>query len=122
MREKKLIYICVEDKHLQFTLAMILEREGYQVVSQSLSQMANYWVISDPIDLLILDNSGKWDEVWNLKLNKIRCQFARQPILILTAHLPGTTTFVCEDFGLCKIVQKPADPMVILKSARELLD
>jgi DNA-binding response OmpR family regulator len=100
---------------------MILEREGYRVVSQSQSQMADFWVIDEPVDLLILDNSESWDELWNQKLNKIRCQFARQPILILSAHLPGPATFDCEDFGFCKIIQKPSDPVVILENARGLL-
>lgn len=121
MKENKLIFICVEDHLLQFTLSMILEREGYQVVSQTQSQMADFWVIDEPADLLILDKSDRWDDIWNQKLSKIRCQFARQPILILSAHLPGPETFDCEDFGFCKIIQKPADPVAILENARELL-
>ena len=106
---------------LQFTLSMILAREGYQVVSESQSQLADFWVIDEPVDLLILDKSDRWDELWNQKLNKIRCQFAKQPILILSAHLPGLATFDCEDFGFCKIIQKPTDPVVFLENARELL-
>ena len=97
MKDKKSIFICVEDPHLQFTLATILEREGYQVVSQSLSQLADFRVIDEPVNLLIVDNNQPWDELWNQQLNKIRCQFAEQPILILTAHLPGFATFDCED-------------------------
>jgi DNA-binding response OmpR family regulator len=121
VKDKKSIFICVDDPLFQYTLATILEREGYQIVSQSLSQLADFRVIDEPVNLLILDNNERWDELWNQQLNKIRCQFAKQPILILTAHLPGAPTFDCEDFGFCKIIQKPTDPVVILEKARELL-
>jgi len=121
VNRKKSIFIYVEDPLLQFTLATILEREGYQVVSQSLSQLADFRLIDEPVNLLILDNNERWDELWNQQLNKIRCQFAKQPILILTAHIPGAPTFNCEDFGFVKIIQKPINPVVFLEKARELL-
>lgn len=119
--KNKSIFIFVEDPLLKLTLATILEREGYQVVSQSLNQLADFQVIGEPVNLLILDNDERWDELWNQQLNKIRCQFAKQPILILTAHLPGAPNFNCEDFGLIKIIQKPINPEVFLEKARELL-
>lgn len=121
MIENKLIYIGVEDPSLQFSLAMIFEREGYQIANQSQSLMADFLVFDPPVDLLILDNSERWDDLWNQKLNRIRCQFANKPILILTTQFPSLATFDCEDFGLCKIIQKPANPAIILENARELL-
>ncbi len=121
MNSRKLIFICVEDPHLQYTLATILEREGCQVVSRWENQMADFRLIDEPVDLLILDKSDCWDELWNHELSKIRCRSARQPILILSAHLPDLATFDCEDFGLCRIIQKPSDPAAILENARALL-
>ena len=121
MKNKKSIFICVEDPLLQFTLGMIFQREGYQIVSQSQSQMTDFMVINDPVDLLILDKSDNWDEPWNQTLNKIRCQFAKQPIMILSVQLPGPANFNCDDFGLLKIIQMPADPVMILNDARILL-
>jgi len=121
MRKSKLISICVEDPSLQYSLAMIFTREGYQVVSEPQSPSADFWVFEEPIDLLVLDNSERWDDLWNQKLNRIRCQFANKPILILTTQFPSLATFDCEDFGLCKIIQKPANPAIILENARELL-
>lgn len=121
MKKSKLIFIGVEDPSLQFSLAMIFTREGYQVVSQPLIPSADFWVFDEPIDLLVLDNSENWDELWNQKLNRIRCQFANKPLLILTTRFPSLASFDCEDFGLCKIIQKPADPALILENARGLL-
>lgn len=121
MKAKKVICVCVEDSLLQFTLATILEREGCQIVSRSECQIADFLITDEPVDLLILDKSDCWDELWNQELLRIRCQFAKQPILILTAHLPDLVDFDCEDFGFCKIIQKPADPELILINARELL-
>lgn len=121
MRENKLIYIAVEDPSLLFSLAMVFEHEGYRVVGQSQRLMADFWVSEEPIDLLVLENSESWNDLWNQKLNQIRCQFANKPILILTTRLPSLTSFDCDNFGLCKIIQTPADPAIILENARELL-
>jgi len=121
MTEKKRIFIGVEDPLLRLTLAKILEREGCQIVNQLESQTAEFWVLDERVDLMILDKSDSWDEIWIAKLNKIRCKFAEQPILVLTAHLPLPTSFDCGDFGFCEILQKPANPAIILEKAKQLL-
>ena len=121
MRRNKSIFIGVEDPSLQYSLAMVFEREGYRVVDQTQSQFADFQVFEEPIDLLVLENSENWDDLWNQKLSRIRCQFAQKPILILTNRLPSLTTFNCDEFGLCKIIQTPADPALILENARGLL-
>jgi DNA-binding response OmpR family regulator len=120
--KQKIVFIGVEDPSLQFSLAVIFERKGYQVISQPQSKLAGPWVLDERVDLLVLDNSGNWDDPWDQKLFKIRCQFANQPILILSTRLPNLSTFNCEDAGLYKIIQTPADPALILEYASELLN
>jgi hypothetical protein len=71
----KTVFISVEDPSLQFSLAVIFERKGYQVISQPQSKLAGPWVLDERVDLLVLDNSGNWDDPWDQKLLSI-CQSA----------------------------------------------
>lgn len=67
MRENKLIFIDVEDPSLQFSLAMIFEREGYRVANQSQGLMADFWAF-DLADNLVSVDEVNWEgDVINLK-------------------------------------------------------
>jgi len=120
MENRKIILIIGEDPCLRFTLAQILEREGYQVDCVSRCQMTLFHADDSLVDLIIVDDSENWDACC-CKLMEIRNLYAKQPILLLTERLPRTASDQSYEICLDEIIQKPFDPTIILENVQKLV-
>jgi DNA-binding NtrC family response regulator len=115
----KSILVVDDDQNLRRSLALILERAGYQVVTAGRACDALDCLEASNYDLVILDIMMP-DNGLTL-LPKILVLYPYLQILILTAHSSAETTFELERLGAHSHLVKPVTPERILESVGTML-
>ncbi len=115
------ILVIDDEPHLRRSLAMILQRAGYQVTMAASAREARQCLQAGPYDLVFLDL--KMPEVDGLTLlGEIREQRTDMPVLILTAHATLESAMEAVRQGARDYLLKPIEPDAILARVHEVLD
>ena len=115
----KSIMVVDDDPNLRRSLALILQRAGYRVVTASRAYDALDHLRTNIFDLVILDIMMP-DNGLTL-LPKIHSLYPRLPILILTAQPSAETTAELEYLGVHSHLVKPVTPERILEYVETML-
>jgi DNA-binding response OmpR family regulator len=114
------ILIIDDEPLLRQTLALILQRAGYQVTLAADGKEAIHSLKAGAFDLVFLDL--KLPDTNGLTLlPEIRRQYADMPVLILTAHATLESAMEAVRQGARDYLLKPIDPKHILTRVREVL-
>ena len=115
------ILVIDDEPHLRRSLAMILQRAGYQVTMAASAREARQCLQAGPYDLVFLDL--KMPEVDGLTLlREIRDHQGDMPVLILTAHATLESAMEAVRQGARDYLLKPIEPDAILARVHEVLD
>jgi len=114
------ILIVDDEPNLRRTLALILQRAGYQVTMAASGSEAIKFISDNPFDLVFLDL--KMPEISGLDLlPEIRRQLPDVPVLILTAHATLDSAIEAVRRGARDYLLKPIDPEKILARVTQVL-
>jgi DNA-binding response OmpR family regulator len=114
------ILVIDDEPLLRHTLALILERAGYQVTLAADGKEALHSLQAGAYDLAFLDL--KLPDTNGLTLlPEIRCRYADMPVLILTAHATLESAMEAVRQGARDYMLKPVDPKHILVRVAEVL-
>jgi DNA-binding response OmpR family regulator len=114
------VLIVDDDQNLRRSLALVLERGGYHVITAANAQDAMQALHTEPIDLVFLDIKLP-DQNGIALLPQIRRLYSELPVLILTAHATLDTAMEAVRGGARDYLLKPIDPPHILTRVREVL-
>ncbi len=115
-----LILIIDDDEKVRYSLAMILEKEGFRVRTAGGGRASLEWVYTGNFDLIFLDLSLPDIDGFAL-LPLIRQKHPDLPILILTATPAQYTEAEAAGLSIQGYFTKPIDPAVILERVRGIL-
>jgi DNA-binding NtrC family response regulator len=113
------ILIIDDEINLRRSLALILERAGYQVSLAANALEAMLLLKTRSFDLTFLDLKLPDQDGISL-LPQIRNEYPNMPVLILTAHATLETAIRAVRAGARDYLLKPLDPPLILKRVREI--
>jgi DNA-binding response OmpR family regulator len=113
------ILIIDDEINLRRSLALILERSGYQVSLAANALEAMLQLKTRSFDLTFLDLKLPDRDGISL-LPQIRSEYPNMPVLILTAHATLETAIRAVRAGARDYLLKPLDPPLILKRVREI--
>ena len=114
------ILVVDDEENLRRTLALILQREGYHVITAASVKEARGCLESDAFDLVFLDL--KLPDASGLTLlPEIRDQYPDMPVLILTAHDKLGVALEAVRYGARDYLLKPVDPPILIARVKELL-
>lgn len=114
------VLVVDDDQNLRRSLALVLERSGYQVTTATNAQDAMRALHAGPIDLVFLDIKLP-DQNGIELLPQIRRLYPELPVLILTAHATLGTAVEAVRSGARDYLFKPIDPPQILARVRKIL-
>ncbi len=120
MPYKATILVVDDEENLRRTLAIILQRAGYEVITAGTIEGARQCVLSSPFKLVFLDLKLP-DGSGLTFLPELRKQFPDMPVLILTAHDKLDAAIEAVRNGARDYLLKPVDPPVIIKRVEEIL-
>lgn len=121
MKPKKSILIIDDEKPLRLTLALILQRAGYQVITANGSQDALETLGEREFDLVFLDLNLSEDNGLTL-LPEIKKIHPELPVVILTAHITQESRNYARQKGACEYLLKPIYPGCILEVVVKMLE
>ena len=105
---KPRLLVLDDEQHMVDILAMVLRREGYEVVTHISSQAALAALESEPFDLLITDlKMPDVDGLGVLKHARTACP--ELPVILITAHATVDTAITAIRSGAFDYVEKPFD-------------
>jgi len=121
MNTRKLILIIDDEFTLQHTLALILMRAGYQVITAAERQDALQHLATRKFDLVFLDLNLSDDNGLTL-LPEIKNLHPKLPVIILTAHITQESLNYARQKGACEYLLKPIYPGCILEVMVKMLE
>ena len=116
----KSILVVDDDANVRSTLAAILSQTGYRVVTAGLVCDAIESLITDCIDLVLLDMKMP-DMGGQALLSQLHLVFPDLPVMVLTGHPAMSFVDGAERFGTKGYFLKPVDPVLLLKCVNEVL-
>lgn len=120
MTTKASILVVDDEENLRHTLALILQREGYTVMTAASVGDARGCLEASAYDLVFLDL--KLPDASGLTLlPDLRSQYPNMPVLILTAHDKLGVALEAVRNGAHDYLLKPVDPPVLLARVKEVL-
>ncbi len=120
MTAKASILVVDDEENLRRTLALILQREGYSVMTAASVMEARGCIQAEAFDLVFLDL--KLPDASGLTLLPEICrQYPDMPVLILTAHDKLGVALEAVRGGAHDYLLKPIDPPVLLARVKEIL-
>ncbi len=117
---KKTILVVDDDTNLRYTLAVILQRSGYQVTIAGYAGQALENLRTGHYDLVLLDLQLPDANGISL-LSIIHDVYSSLPVLILTAHPSTKTALEAEDLHAWAYFIKPVEPGLLLETIRGIL-
>ncbi len=120
MPERVSILVIDDEENLRRTLAIILQRAGYEVVTAGSVKEARQLIDASIYDLTFLDLKLQ-DEYGLTFLPELRSRFPEMPVLILTAHDKLDAAIEAVRKGARDYLLKPVDPPLIIKRVEEIL-
>jgi two-component system chemotaxis response regulator CheY len=123
MKDGKFVVLCADDDHdILQTLQLLLERNGYSMVSASTAKEALERSKQTRPDLLIVDLMMEEIDSGTNLVAKLRAQGTQVPIYMLSAVGDSLDqTFDVSSLGLDGVFQKPIDPKLLLSTLRARL-
>lgn len=119
MSERSILLID-DDANIRRTLALILQRAGYQVSTARQACEAISYLETHHVDLVFLDL--KMPDVDGMSLlPKIHFLYAKMPVLVLTAQPTPEAEAEARQLGAVSYLTKPVDPESLLKTVQEIL-
>jgi DNA-binding NtrC family response regulator len=120
MTTKASILVVDDEENLRRTLALILQREGYTVMTAASVMEARGCIQAGGFDLVFLDL--KMPDASGLTLlPDLRSQYPDMPVLILTAHDKLEIALEAVRGGARDYLLKPIDPPILLARVKEVL-
>jgi DNA-binding NtrC family response regulator len=120
MPTKISILLVDDEENLRRTLALILERQGFQVETAATVKEARQRLDSSTYDLTFLDL--KLPDANGLTLlPEINQRFPKMPVLVLTAHDKLDAAVEAVRQGARDYLLKPLDPLVIIQRVKDIL-
>jgi DNA-binding response OmpR family regulator len=121
MSQVSSILIVDDEPNLRRSLAMILQREGFQVTAAGSALEAMRYLEAGIFQLAFLDIKMP-DRDGITLLGDIRSKYPDMPILILTAHATLETAMQAVRLGANDYLLKPIDPAAIVRRVRDILE
>jgi DNA-binding NtrC family response regulator len=121
MPEPASILVVDDEENLRVTLALILERDGYQVSMAANVSEARRCLETGQYDLVFLDMKMPDGNGMTL-LPELHNRYPDMPVLILTAHDKLGAAVEAVTHGARDYLLKPVDPLQLLKRVRQVLD
>jgi DNA-binding response OmpR family regulator len=120
MTGKATILVVDDEENLRRTLALILQREGYLVMTAASVGEARECLKAGTYDLVFLD--VKLPDASGLTLlTEMRDQYPGVPVLILTAHDKLGVALEAVRNGAHDYMLKPVDPPILIARVKEVL-
>jgi DNA-binding NtrC family response regulator len=120
MPVKPSILLIDDEENLRRTLALILQREGYQVETAATVKEARQRLETSTYDLTFLDL--KLPDANGLTLlPDLNRRFPNMPVLVLTAHDKLDAAVEAVQQGARDYLLKPIDPLVIIRHVESIL-
>ena len=117
--EQKKILIVEDSESIREMLKVMVESEGYEVITAEDGMEGLTRARSDGPDLIILDLMlPKMDGFKVCRMLKFDSQFRRIPILILTARSSDADRLMGEEVGADDYLVKPFEPETLLERIR----
>jgi two-component system, NtrC family, response regulator PilR len=114
------ILVVDDEENLRRTLALILQREGYNVVTAASVGEARQCLAGGAFNLIFLD--VKLPDASGLTLlPEIRDQYPGIPVLVLTAHDKLGVALEAVRNGAHDYLLKPVDPPILVARVKEVL-
>ncbi len=114
------ILVIDDEENLRRTMAMILNRQGYFVVTAGSVAEARKCVQAGTYNLAFLDLKLPDGNGLTL-LPELRSQYPHMPVIILTAHDNLGVALEAVESGARDFLLKPVDPPVLLARIKEIL-
>ena len=114
------ILVIDDEENLRRTLAMILEREGYDVCMAGNVAEGRQYLQSGDFNLVFLDLKLPDADGLTL-LPEIRTMQPNTPVLILTAHDKLEVAIEAVTHGARDYMLKPVDPLLLIERVRQVL-
>jgi DNA-binding response OmpR family regulator len=115
------ILVVDDEENLRRTLALILQREGYMVMTAASAEEARGWFQNGAFDLVFLDL--KLPDASGLTLlPEMRSDYPDMPVLILTAQDKLGVALEAVRNGARDYLLKPVDPLILLARVKEVLE
>lgn len=120
MPKKATILVIDDELNLRRTLAFILQRAGYLVVTASDGVDAQRYLVEGSFDLVFIDM--KLPDVEGIRLaDEIHKIYAQVPVIILTGHPTSETKTEATRQAVAAYLAKPIEPTQILAKVEEVL-
>lgn len=120
MPDKASILVIDDEENLRRTLAIILQRAGYETATAGSVKEARQLLKTAAYNLTFLDLKLP-DEYGLTFLPELRSEFPDMPVLILTAHDKLDAAIEAVREGARDYLLKPVDPPRIVKRVEEIL-
>ena len=112
------ILVVDDDVSVRESVSRVLHDAGYQAVLAADGQEALEWLISHPIDLLLLDLGLPLKNGWDI-FERITSENPLLPIIIITGQAEQYELAAAAGVGA--LMEKPLDAAQLLHTIRELL-
>lgn len=120
MSDKASILVIDDEENLHRTLAMILQRAGYVVMTAANLAEARQCLQTSSYNLAFLDLKLPDGNGLTL-LPELRSRYPDMPVVILSAHDNLESATEATRLGARDYMLKPADPSLIIQRVKEIL-
>ncbi len=120
MPKPESILVVDDEENLRRTLAMILQRQGYDVTTVASVADARDSLQASPFDLVFLDLKLPDGNGLSL-LPELQQRYPATPVLILTAHDKLGVAIEAVTRGARDYLLKPIDPPVLIERVKQVL-
>lgn len=120
MPDKASILVIDDEENLRRTLAIILQRAGYEVITAGTVREARQKLEVSACDLAFLDLMLPDTNGLDF-LPELRDQYPNMPVVILTAHDRLDSAIEALRNGAWDYMLKPVDPPMIIQRVKEIL-
>ena len=120
MTSQATILVVDDEENLRRTLALILQREGYNVITAASVKEARGCLEGGAFNLVFLDVKLPDGSGLTL-LSEMRDRHPDLPVLILTAHDKLGVALEAVRYGARDYLLKPVDPPILISRAKEVL-
>jgi len=114
------ILVVDDDENVRSSLAMILQKAGFRVLTTGLGQSALHMICREHLDMVLLDLS--LPDIHGLSLlPKIQTKHSDLPVIILTATPTPDTIAEASRLKIQGYLLKPLDPDILVERVRSVL-